>query len=63
MVDRCNDAVAKEVEVEVGQDNSRMNSPFLPPLPPLLVLILESVEEAKRLLLLLLLMPNNCLLC
>lgn len=24
MVDRCNDAVAKEVEVDVGQDNSRI---------------------------------------
>ena len=58
MIDRCNDAVAKEVEVDVGQDNSRMNSPLLPPLP---VLILESVEDAKRLLLLLLLMPNNLL--
>ncbi len=24
MVDRCNDAVAKEFEVDVGQDNSRI---------------------------------------
>ena len=63
MVDRCNDAVAKEVEVDVGQDNLRMNmnSPLLllplllvPMVEELLVLILESVEEAKRLLLLLL---------
>lgn len=60
MVDRYNDAVAKEVEVDAGQDNLRMNmnSPLLPPLPPLLVLE-SSVEEAKRLLLLLLLMLNN----
>jgi hypothetical protein len=50
-----------DVGVGVGQDqdNSRMNSPLLPPLPPLpvLILILESVEEAKRLLLFL--MPNS----
>ena len=52
--------VAKEVEVDVGQDNLRMNSPLLPPLPPLLILELESVEEAKRLLLLLLLMLVCC---